>query len=286
MKLKGSTLINSSVIEGLEHIDGTVWINPPTLDELNSEPPGSKSVVVLVEPRATYGSGYRFVEQHSEKFHMIFTFDTAILTSIPNSRLLLFGTTFLDKNDTLVLDGTKTRLISFICGSKNTIVGQRIRQGIYKRQMLLESMTGVKMIFWRSGQGDLLPAVCQRGNPVLAPDCGAKIKVHLPFKFSIIIENSQQENYFTEKIIDCLLCKTVPIYWGCPNISDFFSTKGIIVLNGSELDVIKQLRKILPKCTHELYQTMNTAIEENYTKAFEYAYTYSDRLKEALHKCF
>ena len=39
---------------------------------------------------------------------------------------------------------------------------------------------------------------------------------------SICIENCSQQNYFTEKITDCLLAKTLPIYWGCPNISDFF----------------------------------------------------------------
>ena len=39
---------------------------------------------------------------------------------------------------------------------------------------------------------------------------------------SLCIENSAQENYFTEKITDCLLSWTLPIYWGCPNIGDFF----------------------------------------------------------------
>lgn len=289
MKYVGSNLIDSSVINGLEHIDGTLWIHPPPLDELLKQPPGSKSIVVLAEPRATHGASYRFVEEHYQKFHTIFTFDTKILASARNSKLLLFGITFLDKKDIDQLKNgfpQKTGLVSFICGSKIMIVGQRIRQAVYKRQMLLESFAGFPLKFWRSGQGDLLPPACNRGNPVLAPECSAKIKVHMPFRFSIVIENSQQENYFTEKIIDCFLCKTVPIYWGCPNISDFFSIKGILVLNGSELDVIKQLKPILRKCTHEFYQTMSSAIEENYLKAFDYAYTYSDRVKKGLEECF
>ena len=48
-------------------------------------------------------------------------------------------------------------------------------------------------------------------------ECGIK-----DYKYSIAIENSSQENYFTEKIIDCLLLWSIPIYWGCPNISSFF----------------------------------------------------------------
>jgi len=43
-----------------------------------------------------------------------------------------------------------------------------------------------------------------------------------PYEYSIAMENSQQLNYFSEKIIDCFLSWTMPIYWGCPNISEYF----------------------------------------------------------------
>ena len=36
--------------------------------------------------------------------------------------------------------------------------------------------------------------------------------------YSVAVESS------SETIIDCLITKTIPIYWGCPNISDFFDT--------------------------------------------------------------
>ena len=42
------------------------------------------------------------------------------------------------------------------------------------------------------------------------------------YKYSIIIENSSEVNYFTEKLIDACLLETVPIYWGAPNISEYF----------------------------------------------------------------
>ena len=34
--------------------------------------------------------------------------------------------------------------------------------------------------------------------------------------------------YFTEKLIDALITKTVPIYWGAPYIGDFYDNRGII----------------------------------------------------------
>ena len=44
------------------------------------------------------------------------------------------------------------------------------------------------------------------------------------YKFSIAIENCIEENYFTEKIIDCILTDTTPIYFGCPNIHNYIKT--------------------------------------------------------------
>jgi len=52
-----------------------------------------------------------------------------------------------------------------------------------------------------------------------------------PYEYSIAIENSTHENYFTEKITDCFLSFTMPLYWGCPNLNDFFDDRSFITLN-------------------------------------------------------
>lgn len=49
--------------------------------------------------------------------------------------------------------------------------------------------------------------------------------------YSIAIENGQERNYFSEKIVDCLLLSTMPFYWGCPNIGDFFPEGSWIDIN-------------------------------------------------------
>ena len=51
--------------------------------------------------------------------------------------------------------------------------------------------------------------------------------------YSIAIESSQEINYFTEKLIDCLITKTIPVYWGCPNISEFFDTSYWVDMSNS-----------------------------------------------------
>jgi hypothetical protein len=49
--------------------------------------------------------------------------------------------------------------------------------------------------------------------------------------FSIVMENATYANMFTEKITDCFMTGTIPIYYGIQNIGDYFDTNGIITLD-------------------------------------------------------
>lgn len=50
----------------------------------------------------------------------------------------------------------------------------------------------------------------------------------LPYRYSLAVENTYTQDYWTEKIADCLLTWTVPIYYGCPNLEDYFPPKAFI----------------------------------------------------------
>ena len=73
------------------------------------------------------------------------------------------------------------------------------------------------------------------------------------------------KNYFTEKILDCFISKTVPVYCGCVNIGDFFNEKGIIKFNN-----IKECIDACKNITDNMYQEFAPYIEENYQKALRY----------------
>ena len=45
------------------------------------------------------------------------------------------------------------------------------------------------------------------------------------------MENSIADVYYTEKILDCFLSGTIPIYWGTERINDRFDKSGIIMLD-------------------------------------------------------
>jgi hypothetical protein len=51
------------------------------------------------------------------------------------------------------------------------------------------------------------------------------------FQYSLAIENSTHFGYFTEKITDCFLARTMPFYFGCPNITEYFPEKSMIIID-------------------------------------------------------
>lgn len=56
----------------------------------------------------------------------------------------------------------------------------------------------------------------------------SKIEFLKDYKFDISFENTDGPNYLTEKIIQPLIAGTVPIFWGCTNIEEYFDTNCII----------------------------------------------------------
>ena len=83
--------------------------------------------------------------------------------------------------------------------------------------------------------------------------------------FGVAIENTSHRGYFTEKILDCLLLKTIPIYWGCSNIGDFFNIEGII-----KFENIDDFIYISNQLTDKYYDSKKKIITENYNLALKY----------------
>ena len=57
-----------------------------------------------------------------------------------------------------------------------------------------------------------------------------------PYIYSIAIENSNYDNYWTEKIADVFLGHSCPIYYGCKNINDYFPNEAYISININNID--------------------------------------------------
>lgn len=90
----------------------------------------------------------------------------------------------------------------------------------------------------------------------LKPHVGKKWQSLKDYKFSLTIENSSERYYISEKFYDCILSNTIPIYYGCKNIKEFWPENGYI-----HLDNITDYKYIINKLTY-----INNNIEELYNQ--------------------
>jgi hypothetical protein len=78
------------------------------------------------------------------------------------------------------------------------------------------------------------------------------------YMYSIAIENSTTPSYWTEKISDCFLSMTVPIYLGATNIEDYFPEGSFISLGLESLH--QDLQEVLSQISAEDYASRIEAL--------------------------
>lgn len=203
----------------------------------------------LVEPECVFNHSYNYVKKNYGKFDKVFTHDKSILDVVPNSIFMAFGTTFIEEKDFSVYP--KEKLVSIVASGKNFTPGHSFR---------LEVLNNVRQLVDTFGR-DI--------NPV-----DYKLDCLKDYMFSIAIENSKHDYWFTEKLLDCFLTGTIPIYWGCPSIGNFFDINGIICF-----DTLEELQNILSSITLEMYESKIISIKNNFEIAKKFLDPY-DRVFE------
>lgn len=97
----------------------------------------------------------------------------------------------------------KTKLISVICSNILQTEGHRKRLDFVEK---LKKYFGSQIDWYGRGVRDF----------------DDKWEVLAPYKYSIVLENDYIDDWVTEKVSDCLLPYTFPIYYGCPNLEKYF----------------------------------------------------------------
>jgi hypothetical protein len=216
-------------------------------------------IIFISEPQSILKIDDDIIKNYN-KYDLIITFNDTILNACPNAKLCFLPATTWIKNDIyLNIDITKkTFTISTVVGFKLITEGHHFRQLVYYNQTLLQ--TNHPLVVYRSSAGPTLPN--ENNNPLLGDN---KFPLFETFQFSLVIESCSEKNYFTEKLIDCLITKTIPIYYGCPNISDFFDTQGwIILVSISTIERIKELESKLSLLNSDYYTRYLNTVEKNY----------------------
>ena len=236
--------------------DKNVWI---VVDHPLQIPHEGVTIIGLqAEPHAIFPQlRPLFIENH-KNFDTILTYDDEVLKACPNARYCTLTNSWIYPSTYNNIDvSRKQRKISCLTGQKRETVGHEFRINLYMNQSPLFS----PVTWFRSSKGKILPAI--GNNPVMGDN---KDPLFLDYQFSIAIENSRQLNYFTEKLLDCLITKTIPIYWGCPHISNWFDTRGWIILETTSIGEFKLKCSRLPE-----YSRFINVINENYERAKQYA---------------
>ena len=201
----------------------------------------------LLESPAVSDQQHEWIKLNISKFDTVFTNNRDLLDYDERFKFVPTGGCWIKPEDQKMWD--KTKYTSIIASNKNWTDGHQMRQSI---------LTGSKGF-----------DIYGRGHNTI----DYKLYGLRDYMFSIVVENTKKDYYFTEKIIDCFKTGTIPIYWGCPSIRNFFEQDGIL-----SFDNLEELKDIIDGLSVELYESKmkhiqnNFELSDNYLIAEDYMY--------------
>lgn len=169
------------------------------------------NILLLSEPDVISGLSKALVGSHNN-FDLILTHNQEILDRYSNAKLFVFNSIWVDANQKYE---PKEFSISTVVGFKNWTKHHIMRHELWYLQEAIKN----KKRFYIGAYGGPSDTF---GNPILKD--GKKEPMFMS-QFHIAIENCSIDNFFTEKILDCFISKTVPVYCGCLNIDKFLMKK-------------------------------------------------------------
>jgi hypothetical protein len=91
------------------------------------------------------------------------------------------------------------------------------------------------------------------------------------YKYTIAIENTVQPGYFTEKISECYLTHTFPLYYGCPDINQYYDPESMEILAIDDYKkCIQQIEKILSEDKYEDHLPALIAQKQKYLNEYHF----------------
>ena len=79
-----------------------------------------------------------------------------------------------------------------------------------------------------------------------------------PYRYSLAVENFSNSYYWSEKLADCFLAWTMPIYFGCTQISKYFPRESMVCIDINDPQAIEKIKDTV--ASNRWYQNVD-AIE-------------------------
>lgn len=207
------------------------------------------------------------VRKYHSNFDLILTSDRDLL-DLPNSQFFIFGDSWIKK-----YPEKKLFSVSFLysCGIRKPWDGYKLRDEIWQSRSNVEATVQLK--YWYSSRRPPNSIDIKSEDNIFD---NSEKDILFESMFSIVIENTSEYDYFSEKIIDCFATMTVPIYFGCKNIADYFDTSGIIIIGS-----LAELNNVLKNITIDDYYQRMDSIIKNFLTSNEY-WDGKSRIKKAI----
>ena len=209
-------------------------------------------VAWLLESPAVSVQQNDWIKTYYKFFDTIFTSNKDLLDIDDKFKFVPVGGCWIKPDEQCIY--SKSKMVSIIASDKNYTDGHQLRTSAARKIKNVD--------------------IYGRGfNPIEYKLDGLK-----DYRFSIVVENTKKDFYYTEKLIDCFMTGTIPIYWGCPSINNFFDDKGMLIF-----DTLEELQRIVNGVSDELYNLKLEYVRKNFELAKEYLisedYMYEKYLK-------
>lgn len=256
-----------------EHIKGNLYTDKKIICYVDDLPPNNinkkiDEIWVFIQVESYYILGHIYQKIYEYNFDVVLTFTTGYYNKLNTYKFLPYnkvywvrpGIHFIENLNLPDLSPIKYSVkdkktqVSMICGEKNWAPGHIFRRKVWEYQ---ENMTFPKKFMYSHNYGDL--KIFSENKKI--NHSKDKTELFIDSMFHIAIENNKANDYFTEKLIDCFVSKTIPIYYGCPNIGDYFDVKGMIIIN--DINDINNLNDTISK---KFYEDRISYIEANYNR--------------------
>ena len=237
---------SSSALNATKHVqwvyDGSgevnIYVSQRALDALN-DTSGKPTYIWLLESKQIIPQYYQWIIDNYEfvtsRVDGIFSCDKELCAKYPKiSYSLINAVPWVQ--DRKVHE--KTKLVSMIASNK------RMCEGHAKRLQFVDKFRD-KLDFYGRGFNEIS---CNE-------DCLRD------YMFSVGIENAVYDTYFTEKLTDCFACGTIPIFYGCKGVTEYFNEDGIIFLD-DDFD--------LSMLTKDLYYSKMDVIKDNFERSINF----------------
>ena len=221
--------------------DYCIFLNNNNTENVQVECPPENIWMLVQEP---YQRGLNdWVKERHQYFGKVFTHLPVANSSkyIPSQTCLPWhiGRTY----DELVLEKhppNKDKLLSAIVGSSIFLPGHKERHDFIKRAKNFD--IGLDLF----GKGI---------KPIQD-----KLEGLVDYMFSFAIENNSNPDMWTEKLADCFLTWTMPVYYGCTNLEKYFPPESFIQIDINSPEATFQ--ELKNKLTHEFWETALDSIRE------------------------